>query len=122
MEEAMNREQRGWRYTLVVSLAACALVALVTACGAPTTPAEGHDPKLAASASAAQSELASATAEANYKMAIEQASDDAEAALKQCDEGLTGELQTGCRDHATAAYASAQARAEADRTATARTN
>lgn len=113
----MNREQRSWRYTL--GIAACVLA---TACGAPTTPAEGHDPQLAANAAAAQSELARATAEANYKMAIEQASDDAEAALKQCDEVLTGELQKGCRDNASAAYASAQARAEADRTATARTN
>ena len=115
----MNREQRGWRSTFVVLIGAWALV---TGCGAPTTPAEGHDPKLAASAATAQTELARATAETNYKMAIDQASDDAEAALKQCDEVLTGELQRGCRDHATAAYASAQARAEADRSATARTN
>lgn len=96
------------RYVLALGV-----FALASACGAPTTPAQGEG-ELADKTAAAQSDLLSATAEANYKMAMRQASNDAAAALEQCDE-LTGDLHKGCKDHAAADFATARARAEANR-------
>ncbi len=93
---------------------ALGVFALASACGAPTTPAQGER-ELADKTAAAQSDLLRATAEANYKMALQQVSNDAAVALQQCDE-LTSDLQKGCRDHAAADFATARARAEANRT------
>lgn len=62
----------------------------------------------------AQSDVIKATADAEYKLAMEQAANDHNVALKQCD-GLTGDPQKTCRDHANAEFADAQARAAEDR-------
>lgn len=106
------------KYKVVLAIAA---LELASACGAPTTPAQS-DHALVEKTAEAQSDLLKATADANYKVAMQQASNDAAKALKQCDDTLTGDLQKGCKDRATANYTTAQARADADRNTNAQTN
>ena len=108
-KEAIAMKMKPGSYVL-----AFGVFALASACGAPTTPAQGER-ELADKTAAAQSDLLRATVEANYKIAMQQASNDAAASLEQCDQ-LTGDLQKGCKDHAAADFATARARAEANRT------
>lgn len=65
-------------------------------------------------ASQAQAELMQATADANYKMAIEQASGARDIELKKC-EGLASDQQATCKDRAIAQFSIAQAQAEKSR-------
>ena len=64
--------------------------------------------------SQAQAELLQATADANYKVAIEQASGARDIELKKC-EGLASDQQTACKDRAIADFSLAQAQAEKSR-------
>ncbi len=57
------------------------------------------------------SKLLAATADANYKLTMEQAEGERDAAMMKCD-GMTMDQQKTCRDRAAAAFATAQAQAE----------
>ena len=64
----------------------------------------------------AQNTLLKATADANYKLAMEQASGEREVAAKKC-ESLASDLQIACKDRAGADFATTQGQAEASRAA-----
>ena len=64
----------------------------------------------------AQGALLKATADANYKLAVEAASGEREVAATKC-ESMASDLQKACKDRAGADFAAAKTQAEANRSA-----
>ncbi len=75
-----------------------------------------QDTQGSGSATPQPSKLLAATADANYKLTMEQVAGERDAAMKQCD-GMTMEQAKSCRDRAAAKFARAQAQAENARNA-----